>query len=92
VKRQPKRPRHTGPIHLRIAKLREAKNWSQEELADELGVDKTAVSHWENGISRPELSRIPDLAKALGVAEIDLVRGEPAWAVLEAAMRSRAAS
>lgn len=60
---------------------------SQDELADALGIDKTAVSHWENGVSRPDLSRVPDLAKALGVAVIDLVRGEPAWAAIEAAMR-----
>jgi transcriptional regulator with XRE-family HTH domain len=63
---------------------------SQEELAEKLDVDKTAVSHWENGVSRPELERLPDLAAALDVPLIELVRGEPDWAAFAAAMESAA--
>lgn len=51
---------------------------SQESLADAVGVDKTAVSHWENGVARPDLSRLPAVAKALGVSVDVLITGEKA--------------
>lgn len=68
VKRKPKlRPRMEGPLHGLIKSLRIARGLTQQQLATKLGVDKTAVSHWENGIAQPALSRLPDLAKVLGV-------------------------
>lgn len=51
---------------------------SQEDLAREVGVDKTAVSHWENGIARPDLSHISAVATALGVSVAELISGEEA--------------
>jgi transcriptional regulator with XRE-family HTH domain len=78
VKRKPKRRRLDGPIHGRIAELREARHLSQEELATAVGVDKTAVSHWENGVSRPDLSRLCAVASALGVSVDELISGEKA--------------
>lgn len=56
-----------GPIHGLIESLRNSKGMTQEQLAEALDVDKTAVSHWENRIARPALSRIPELARVLGV-------------------------
>lgn len=60
------RRRLSGPIHGRILELRKAKELTQEQLADALGIKKSAVSHWEKGIARPEISRIPALAEVLG--------------------------
>ncbi len=77
VKSEPRR-RLDGPIHARIAELRDAKNLTQEALADVLGVDKTAVCHWEKGFSRPDQSRLPAVAEALGVSVDDLLNGEKA--------------
>ncbi len=37
-------------IHLRIYDLRKAKQMSQKELADEVGVSVQTVSKWENHI------------------------------------------
>lgn len=34
-----------------IKTFRESIGWSQEKLADELGVDRSNVSRWENGKS-----------------------------------------
>jgi transcriptional regulator with XRE-family HTH domain len=51
---------------------------SQEQLASAVGVDKTAVSHWENGISRPDISRLSAVALALGVSVDELINGEAA--------------
>ena len=33
-----------------IKKLREAKGWSQQQLAERLGVDQATVSRMENGV------------------------------------------
>lgn len=72
------RPRLTGPIHGRISALREKAELTQEQLADACGVDKTAVSHWENGVARPGLLRLNAIAKALDVTVDDLIDGERA--------------
>jgi transcriptional regulator with XRE-family HTH domain len=66
-----KKPR---AIHARILELRKKAGLSQEALAEAAGVDKTAVSHWENGVSAPTGSRLPAVANALGVAIDDLFR------------------
>jgi transcriptional regulator with XRE-family HTH domain len=65
-----------GPIHDRIASLRDKAGLSQLELAELVGVDKSAVSHWENKFSRPDLSRLSLVARALGVTVAELIRGE----------------
>lgn len=54
-----------GAIHNRIAALRLKRGLSQAEVATALEVDKSAVSHWETGYSRPDMSRIPALAELL---------------------------
>jgi len=64
-------------IHARIAELRLKASLSQSELAKRCGVDETAVSHWENGVSSPKGSRLPVVAEALGVT-IDELFGEAA--------------
>ncbi len=78
VKRKKRRRRLSGPIHDRIEVLRKAKDLSQEDLAVAVGVDKTAVSHWENRVARPDMSRLPALAEALGVTVDELIDGERA--------------
>ncbi len=47
---------------------------SQSQLAERLGIDETAISHWENGTSSPKGARLPDVAKALGVTIDELFR------------------
>jgi transcriptional regulator with XRE-family HTH domain len=78
VKRKPARRRLDGPIHARIAKLREQRELTQGQLAEAVGVDKTAVSHWENGVSRPDITRLAKLASVLDVSVDDLIAGEKA--------------
>ena len=35
----------------KIQNMRKARGWSQEELAEHIGVSRQAVSRWESGIS-----------------------------------------
>lgn len=50
-----------------IAYYRKLCGYTQEQLANHLGVTAQSVSKWENNISSPDISILPDLAKVLGV-------------------------
>ncbi len=52
----------------KILSLRKARNMSQEELADKLGVSRQAVSRWEVGSALPDASNILQLSKLFGVS------------------------
>lgn len=49
---------------------------TQVELAELVGVEKSAVWHWENGHARPDISRLSTVADALGVSVEELIDGE----------------
>ena len=57
-----------------IARRREAKGWTQQELADAAELSQPYVSQVEAGTREPSLSVLRDLAKALGVTVDDLLR------------------
>lgn len=63
-------------VSKRIRAQREAKGWTQERLADALGVVPGTISRWERGEVEPTLENARDLADALGVAVGWLVGGE----------------
>ena len=50
-----------------IAHYRKLSGQTQEQLAEKLGVTGQSVSKWENGLSNPDISVLPDLAKTLGM-------------------------
>jgi transcriptional regulator with XRE-family HTH domain len=58
----------------RVRELREARGWSQEQLAETAGMNWLQVGHIERGASDPKLSTVYKLAKALRVAAADLLR------------------
>lgn len=62
----------------RIAALRREKSLKQDELAELLNVSPQAVSKWENDISCPDISLLPELARILGVTVDELLSGKPA--------------
>lgn len=51
----------------KIQKLRKDQGWTQEELAEKIGVSSQAVSKWETDMSSPDISLLRDLAALLGV-------------------------
>ena len=56
-----------------IADLRKANNMTQSEVADILGVSYQAVSKWENDLSCPDITLLPQLARLFGVTTDELL-------------------
>lgn len=63
-------------IGSRIASLRRECGFTQEELAEKLGVTAQAVSKWENDNSCPDITLLPALSRLLGVTTDTLLTGE----------------
>ena len=51
-----------------VRRLREAKGWSQEAYADEVGIHRTYVSDIERGARNPTVMVVEKLALPLGVS------------------------
>ena len=74
----------------RIAALRAQQNLRQEDLAERMGVSPQAVSKWENDLTCPDISLLPQLADTFGVTADYLLRGDsaqPAVRILPEAQR-----
>jgi tellurite methyltransferase len=59
---------------LNIARYRKSQNLTQDELAKQLSISYQAISKWENGITKPDISLLPVLASILNVS-IDSLMG-----------------
>ncbi len=57
----------------RVVRLRKSKDWTQQQLAERVGVKVLQVRRYENGSSQPTLAVIKKLAIALGVTTDALV-------------------
>lgn len=63
----------------RIQSLRKAKGFSQEELADKIGVSRQAVSKWESEQSTPDIEKIIVMSDLFEVTTDYILKGtEPA--------------
>ena len=60
----------------KITLLRKKNGWSQEELAQEMGVSRQAISKWESAQSTPDLNRILALAKIFDVSTDVLLKDD----------------
>ena len=62
-------PQHT------LRQLRQARGWTQEDVARRLGVSQGAVSLWERGVRRPFRRTRLRLADLLGVGVDEIAFG-----------------
>lgn len=60
----------------KILKLRKTKGFSQQELADQLGVSRQSISKWELGESLPDLNNIITLSEVFNVSTDYLLKEE----------------
>lgn len=58
-----------------IKYLRQQKNFTQEQIAERLGVSYQAVSKWENNANTPDIALLPGIASLFGVP-IDVLFSE----------------
>ena len=56
-----------------ISMLRNVKGYSQEEVAEKIGISRQAYAKWEKGESVPDVERCQKLAKLYGVTIDSLV-------------------
>ena len=52
----------------KIIELRKKNGWSQEELAEKVGVSRQSVSKWEGALSVPDLDKILLMSQIFGVS------------------------
>lgn len=57
-----------------IRRLREDKDWSQEQLAAETGLHRTYISGIERGVRNPTVTIIAKVAEQLGVKPEDILK------------------
>lgn len=58
----------------KILNMRKARGWSQEELAERVGVSRQAVSRWEADSAKPDADRIIAICDLFGVSADYLLR------------------
>jgi transcriptional regulator with XRE-family HTH domain len=60
----------------KIIENRKKNGWSQEELAEMLGVSRQSVSKWEGAQSVPDMNRILKLSEVFGVSTDELLKDD----------------
>lgn len=76
----------------KIIALRKKAGWSQEELAEQLGVTRQSVSKWEGAQSMPDMEKILGMSRLFGVSTDYLLKeelGEPEYAGTEESTEMR---
>ena len=60
----------------KLQQLRKEKQWTQEQLAEELYVSRTAISKWESGKGYPNIDSLKSISNLFAVSIDDLLSGE----------------
>ncbi|MBQ6896783.1 MAG: helix-turn-helix transcriptional regulator [Oscillospiraceae bacterium] len=60
----------------KIILMRKQQGWNQEQLAEQLGVSRQAVSKWESALSIPDLDKIIKMSNIFGVPTDYLLKDE----------------
>ena len=59
-----------------LAMLRNIHGYTQEEIADKIGISRQAYAKWESGITIPDIEKCSQLAELYGVSLDSLVHKE----------------
>lgn len=60
----------------KIVSLRKKAGWSQEDLAEKLGVTRQSVSKWEGAQSVPDMDKVVQMSRLFGVSTDFLLKDE----------------
>ena len=60
----------------KLQQLRKEKKLTQEQLAEELFVSRTAISKWESGKGYPNIESLKNISKIFSISIDDLLSGE----------------
>ena len=58
-----------------VRRQRDAKQFTQEKLAEKSGLDPTYISDIERGLRNPGIKNVAKLARALGITTSELCEG-----------------
>ena len=58
-----------------VLRQRDAKQFTQEKLAEKSGLDPTYISDIERGLRNPGIKNVAKLARALGITTSELCEG-----------------
>ena len=67
----------------KLQELRKKRGLTQEELAEQLYVSRTAISKWESGRGYPSIDSLKAIAKYFSVSVDDLLSGDTVLAIAE---------
>ena len=81
----PKRDAVLAALGQNVRRRREARDLTQEKLAEKAGLDPTYISGIERGLRNPGIKNVARLAKALGLSTAELCKGESAIETAETA-------
>lgn len=76
----------------KLQQLRTEKGLTQEQLAEELYVSRTAISKWESGRGYPSLDSLKAISKRFSITIDDLLSGEELITIAEADTQEKAKS
>ena len=70
-------------FHEKLQELRRSRGLTQEELAEDLYVSRTAVSKWESGRGYPSIDSLKEISKYFSVTIDDLLSGDKLISIAE---------
>jgi transcriptional regulator with XRE-family HTH domain len=71
----PKRDTVLAALGQSVRRRREARELTQEKLAEKAGLDPTYISGIERGLRNPGIKNVARLARALGLSTSELCKG-----------------
>ena len=70
-------------FHEKLQELRKSRGLTQEELAKDLYVSRTAISKWESGRGYPSIDSLKEISNYFSVTIDDLLSGEKLLSIAE---------